>query len=302
MMTRFNRYAIYMIVILVFQIPAVWSQVPEFDADQAFQYLEAQCAFGPRNPGSEGHKQCMAYLISEMQKYADTVREQPFLMSIPGSPRMISATNIIASFGQGSEPVLLCAHWDTRPWSDHDPEPSKRNNPVMGANDGASGVAVLLEVARILKKTPPTGPVDIVFFDGEDAGHSGQTDTWCLGSRVYAESLSDQGMLPRYAILLDMVGDRDLHLPMEGYSRRYVPNLVSRLWTKAGQLGLTAFENRIGPFMIDDHLELLKVGVPAVNIIDFDYPFWHTTEDTVDKCSPESLKQVGTLILYMIYE
>jgi glutaminyl-peptide cyclotransferase len=277
------------------------SQVPAFDQNRAFEYLQKQCAFGPRNPGSPGHQKCLRFLVGELEQMADAVVEQPFLQTVHREEKSYQFTNVIASFGNQGERVLLCAHWDTRPWADHDSDPKNRNKPVLGANDGASGVAVLLEIARILKQVPLPRGVDIVLFDGEDSGTEGRNESWCLGSRYFAQNKrSDYN--PRYGILLDMIGDKDLYLPIERNSQKYAPELVHRVWTKAEELGLPAFDRFLGSEMIDDHLELLNVGIPVIDIIDFDYPYWHTLQDTEDKCSPESLGIIGTLLLHLIYE
>ncbi len=286
---------------LVLGISCSRSQVPVFDAARAFSILEKQCSFGPRNPGSEGHKKCLAYLESELRLYADAVVRQPFRWTSPHDGKTHTLTNLVSSFGMSGERILLCAHWDTRPYADFDPVPANRQKPILGANDGASGVAILLEIARNLKARRPRTGVDIVLFDGEDSGLEGESDTWCEGSRYFARNrqLSYQ---PQYAILVDMVGDRDLRLPVEKGSQRYAPDIVNRVWNKASELGLYAFEKTSGPEVVDDHLRLLEAGIPAINIIDFDYPYWHTLADTPDKCSAESLEMVGTLLLHILYE
>lgn len=277
------------------------SQVPEFSGERAMAYLQAQCDFGPRNPGSKGHAACLDYLTAELEKYADTVVKQPFLFTDPRTGKSYTLHNIIASFGGGGERVLLCAHWDTRPVADFDPDPANRNTPIPGASDGASGTAALLEIARHLKENPPPRGVDIVLFDGEDSGLQGDDLTWCQGSRYFAQNRAPS-YFPRYAVLLDMIGDADLQLPQEVNSLQAAPELMDKIWTIAENLGFDAFIRRPGHEMVDDHLELLKVGIPAVDIIDFDYEYWHTVEDTPDKCSPESLYTVGTVVMHLIYE
>ena len=277
------------------------SQVPTFDADRSYEYLKKQCAFGPRNPGSMGHAQCLAFLVEECERSADTVVKQPFTFINPKDRKSYSVNNVIASFGMQGERILLCAHWDTRPWADRDPDPANHGKPILGANDGASGVAVLLEVARILGDHPPPVGVDIIFFDGEDSGLEGRDETWCQGSRYFARH-KPSTFRPRYGILLDFVGDEDLHLPVEIHSQDYAPEIVDLVWSRAEKLGLYAFDRNPKYQIIDDHLELLKVGIRTVNIIDFDYPYYHTLEDTEDKCSPESLGIVGTLLLHLIYD
>ena len=297
-----ERFFIFFSGLLIFLILAdAHSGIPEFDPKRAFAHLEKQCAFGPRHPGSEGHQRCLIYLVEEFEKSSDTVIQQPFLFSDPKNRQTHTLTNVIASFGTSPKRILLCAHWDTRPWADSDSDPKNWNEPILGANDGASGVAVLLEIAYILKNNPSPVGVDIVLFDGEDSGLQGQNETWCQGSRFFARS-RQLTHLPMYGILLDFVGDKDLHFPVEVNSRCFATEIVDRVWGKALELGLPAFDLSPGYEMIDDHLELLKVGIPAIDIIDFDYPYYHTLEDTEDKCSPESLGIVGTLLLHLIYE
>ncbi len=277
------------------------SQVPQFNKIRAFGYLKTQCSFGPRNPGSQGHRKCLSFLVKEFGQTADTVVKQPFIFTNFKNHKTYMLTNIIASFGKQDKRILLSAHWDTRPWADHDPDPKNRNKPILGANDGASGVTVLLEIARIMKQYPPPVGVDIVLFDGEDSGVEGRDETWCVGSRYFAKN-KGTNYNPQYGILLDMIGDRDLHIPVEANSQRYAPELVQKIWRKAQELNLSSFDPLVGYEIIDDHLELLKVGIPAVDIIDFDYPYWHTLQDTEDKCNPESLWTVGTVLLHLIYE
>jgi glutaminyl-peptide cyclotransferase len=277
------------------------SQVPDFNQEQAYNYLLKQCDIGYRYPGSKDHQECLDYLVTELKKYTEAVVKQPFPFTDPRTGKLYQLHNIISSFGQQSNRILLCAHWDTRPVADHDPDPQNRGKPILGANDGASGVAVLLEIARVIKSNPPPVGVDIILFDGEDSGVEGSNDTWCRGSNYFAQHKRSD-YVPQYGILLDMIGDQDLHIPKEGYSQQYVPDLVDKVWTKAENLNLTVFDRDTQFYMVDDHLELIKVGIPCVDIIDFTYPYWHTVEDTPDKCSPESLGIVGKLILHLIYE
>lgn len=275
---------------------------PKFDAQRAFAYLEKQCEFGPRPPGTAAHRKTQAYLFAELQKYADTAVLQPHQFQTDAAT--LHLNNILAEFGKiGGETLLLAAHWDTRPMADRDAVPENRNKPILGANDGASGVAVLLEIARILKQHPPPRRVLIVLFDGEDYG--GTTDEMFIGSRFFANSMTTrlyQRWKPDYGILLDMVGDKDLQLPIERFSWNANRQFVEALWHRARELGLAVFQHRVGPAIMDDHVPLIQAGIPMVDIIDFTYPHWHTLEDTVDKCSPKSLEIVGTLVLSVIYQ
>ena len=267
-----------------------------FNAKRAFAYLEKQCEFGPRVPGTTAHQETQVYLVTELEKYADEVALQPF--EFRHQNRTVQMNNILAHFGENlGANILLAAHWDTRPFADRDPNPANRNTPILGANDGASGVAVLLEVARVLKSKPPPIEVIIVLFDGEDYGRT--VSTMFLGSTHFAQNMG--GGKADFGILLDMVGDRTLELPMEGYSWNAARDLTEAIWRRAEELSLPAFQRRLGPAIMDDHLPLIQAGIPTINIIDFDYPYWHTVEDTPDKCSAESLEIVGRLVLDIIY-
>ncbi|MCI0494617.1 M28 family peptidase [candidate division KSB1 bacterium] len=274
---------------------------PVFNKTRAFEYLKKQCAFGPRFPGSEGHQNCSKYLIQELSRFSARVSSQEFQYRLPGTSKNMRGTNIIANFNPAAKRrVLLCAHWDTRQLADMDEDPKKRTEPVMGANDGASGVAVLLEIANHLKLKAPSYQVDIVFFDAEDAGVYQQNDSWALGSRAYAQSLTSKN-LPDFGILLDMIGDRNLEIYIEINSEMYASRLVKHVWKVAAQSGVSEFIPQSQYQVLDDHLRLIEVGVPCIDIIDFDYPYWHTTHDTPDKCSPESLAKVGQVVLEVIY-
>jgi len=195
---------------------------------------------------------------------------------------------------------MLCAHWDCRPRSENDPDSSKRNLPVAGANDGASGTAILLELGRLFKENPPPIGVDIILFDGEDWGLNGKQTGWFLGSTFFAENLG--GYRPRAGILLDMVGDKDLAIYREGYSDKYASEINDYIWKVAGEIGAAAFKNSVKPTVSDDHVPLLSHGIRAIDIIDFEYPSWHTQGDTPDKCSPGSLREVGDVLVAAIYD
>jgi len=273
----------------------------DFDGSRAFALLEKQCSFGPRYPGSPGHRACLDFLTSELRRYTSAVTHQSFDHRFGlDSMQVAKATNLVARlWPERRRRVLLCAHWDTRPWADEDPDPRNRRKPILGANDGASGVAVLLELARVLQESPPKVGIDIVLFDAEDQGRPGDEDTYAVGSRHFARSLSREER-PEAAILLDMVGDRDLNLYVEGYSHRFARSLVEMVWSTAHRLGFAEFIPRVEYYVTDDHVPLLSVGIPAIDVIDFDYPYWHTLEDTPDKCSPASLEKVGRVLLQVI--
>ncbi|MCK4224094.1 MAG: M28 family peptidase [candidate division Zixibacteria bacterium] len=276
------------------------SSAPEFDGEEAFAHLLEQCQFGPRNPGSEGHQKTKEYLLDKLRLHTNFVKIQDFSYSDQEQKIELELTNIIASFyPKKGKRVLLCAHWDTRPFADRDPDTTLQAEPILGANDGASGVAVLLEIARIISRKEPVWGVDIVLFDGEDGGREGDVDGFCLGSKYFAKNKRDYK--PKFGILLDMIGDRDLTVYQEGYSSRYAKEFVDLVWSRAKNLGLFCFKDSVKYFMYDDHIPLLEAGIPVIDIIDFDYPYWHTTSDTPDKCSPESLQKIGDLLLEILY-
>ena len=279
---------------------------PDFDEDHAFEYLVAQCDFGPRNPGSEGYYACLDFIITELDQSADDIILQEFRYQEQRYRKRYDLQNIIARFNpDASFQTIISAHWDTRPWADQEDNRRDRNQPIIGANDGASGVAVLLELAKIMGETPPPIGVNLVFFDGEDLGVPGENETYCQGSRYFAKNLPIPR--PNEAINLDMIGDKQLHLPVEKYSLEYNPKLVRYLWGRADDMGLDAFDITPQYAIYDDHVPLHEIaGIPAINLIDFKYPnpyanFWHTMNDVPENCSAESLEQVGKLMVDYIY-
>jgi len=269
--------------------------------ERAFEFLLRQVSFGPRNPGSTGHTACASYLVEELRALADSVQLMHFQPTGSAGERLPPMTNVIGHIAPDQEKrYLLCAHWDTRPCADRDPNPELRSQPIPGANDGASGVAVLLEVATVLRRFPPPVGVDIVFFDGEDYGEEGNLSEYFLGSGELARQWLHYR--PQLGILVDMVGDRELEIPKEELSFEAAPWLVNRVWSVADRLKERAFANRIGPRVLDDHVPLLEVGWPVIDIIDFSYPHWHTLADTPDKCSARSLGTVSRVLVALIYD
>ena len=275
---------------------------PLFSGKNAFDYLLKQTNFGPRNPNSPGHQKCLQFLENELKKYADRVTLQNFNQQ--GYKESLRLTNVFAQFKpEMQQRILLLAHWDTRPRAEEDADPTKRDQPIIGANDGASGVAILLELARMFKNNPLPIGVDILLTDGEDYGFAnqdGNTDLYFLGAKHFAKTKS-ASYTPEYGILLDMVGDRDLQIPLELHSLRYAPQLLDIVWTTAEEVGVTNFIRVPGDSVSDDHLALNEVGIPTIDLIDFQYPHWHTHQDTPDKCTPESLEAVGKVLSAVIY-
>ena len=259
-----------------------------FDGVRALADVQTQVDFGPRIPGSEGHAKIREWMRIELESAG-------WQVEVHESERMGHPIyNIIAKRSDEDPKIILGAHYDTRMIADHDPDPAKRDQPVPGANDGGSGVAVLLEMARTLPED--SVPVWLVFFDTEDNGRIEGWD-WILGSRAFAEEIPVQ---PEAVVIVDMIGDANLNIHLEKNSDVAIR---TEIWSVAERLGYSAqFINNEKFSMLDDHTPFLEAGIPAVDLIDFDYPYWHTTEDTPDKVSAESLKAVGDTLLTWIME
>jgi Zn-dependent M28 family amino/carboxypeptidase len=272
----------------------------EFDAYRAFSYLEKQVKMGPRIPGSKGQIICRDWIIEQISDYADTVIVQSFKAYRPDNKTTVDAYNIIARINKNNpKRVMLSTHWDTRPISDKDFV--YYNTPVPGANDGASGTAVLIELIQHVKKINPTLGIDIVFWDAEDMGIAGNGKYFCQGSEYYANNLIFPK--PQKGILIDMIGDHDLVLPIEANSLKYAPSLVSEVWAIARELGLAnVFQQRVETEIFDDHIPLNVIaGIPTIDIIDFNYSYqgrnlWHTPRDLPAYCSPQSLQTIGHVL------
>lgn len=278
--------------------------IPAFDRAVAFDLLKKQVDIGPRYPGSPGHAACRDFIVSQLKPYADSVTVQGFQQTIAG--KNLDMANITARFNPGAKRcILLAAHWDTRPLADMEIDASKRAKPIPGANDGASGVAVLLELARIFKQRQPDVGVLMVFFDGEDyATDPPSAGTMFLGSKYFAKHLDAKTKAElRYGILLDMIGDKNLDIYQEVQSLAAAPDVVKKVWDAAKSLGYEKSFLPSGKYSVaDDHIPLIEAGVKCIDVIDFNYGPWHTLDDTVDKCSAESLKTVGDVIARVVYE
>lgn len=270
-----------------------------FSAERAWTHLEAQCAFGPRVPGTQAHRSCLAYIRSTLEQAGGRVSLQTFRDSVPGLGGAVELTNVIARLGPDRPGgLLLGAHWDSRPWADRDPDSTRRDEPILGANDGASGVAVLLALAEMWAAEGPPIPVTIVFFDGEDLGREGHGEEYLAGSRSFAARLTAPH--PEAAIVLDMVGSATMSLSVEAYARELFPGWASLIDGLALDLGLSTYQSDWGPSVYDDHLPLIEAGLPAVLLIDFRDPYWHTHGDTPAHCSAASLGEVGRLIAALV--
>jgi len=281
------------------------SRSTSFDAEAALRYVEEQVAFGPRIPNTDGHRRAGDWIQAHLDRTADSVEVQAFT-HVTAAGDTLQLRNFIGRFRPDlRERVLLFAHWDSRPHADQSRNLAEQELPVPGANDGASGVAVLLGVADVLATTPPSVGVDLLFVDGEDYGTFTMPDgslgpDVLLGSRHYAATLAD-GDFPLYAVLFDMIGDADLQIYQEGYSVSRAPEVVDRVWNVARDLGYgDVFQPTARYTLTDDHVPLLDRGVRAIDVIDFDYPPWHTVADTPDKVSARSLKIVGDVAVTLV--
>jgi len=297
---------IHLIIFLFASAGGCQTKIPNFNGDAAFAHLVAQCDFGPRNPGSVGHQKALEYYLNILSPLADSVMTQPFIETMPRTKEKVEMHNVIAQFNpDAKKQIMLSAHWDTRPWGDRSLSVMRKNQPILGANDGASGVAVLLSLAKILHDNPQDIGVNLVLFDAEDYGTSGDSWSYCKGSQYFSKHLPIP--LPEYAINLDMIGDANLEIYIERISYKQNPSLVLDLWGLAGELKLNGFKKMAYHAIFDDHVPLYELAeIPAVDIIDFDYPdektnYHHTYNDIVENCSPESLWQVGTLMVHHIY-
>ncbi|MFZ4507097.1 MAG: M28 family peptidase [Fimbriimonas sp.] len=281
---------------LVLFAATLFTQTADFDANLAWGHLTKQVAFGPRKPGTTGHIQCRDWLTSELKKSCENVRLQELSHKWSADGKTYTMWNILGeqNWEKAKVRVLLLAHWDTRPTADMEQDDAKAAKPILGANDGASGVAVLLELARALKlQSHPDVGVMFLLTDGEDLGPG--LDEMFLGARAFAKAIPTPR--PEYGILLDMIGDKDLRIPIEPNSYAAAPDLVRNLYRHADKIGLgTTFPATLGPTIEDDHIPLIQAGLPTIDLIDFDYAPWHTLGDTVDKCSPASLGKVGRLL------
>jgi hypothetical protein len=291
--------------------------VPAFSADSAYQYVADQVACGYRTPGSEGQRRCADYLVGKMRQWCDTVIVQNFTTTL-WDGREVPGKNIIATINgrQGvevSKRVLLGAHWDSRLWADHDPDKSNHRKPFDGANDGASGVGVLMELARAIATQPLDVAVDIIFFDVEDQGvpswaDAYEEDSWCLGSQYWSRHPHVPYYTAVYGVLLDMVGTEQPRYTKEQVSRNYAGNIMNKMWTVADAIGYgSIFVNSETDPILDDHYYVNRLaGVPMIDVVQNSrgtsfFKYWHTMGDNMEHVDRNSLKAIGEVLLKMLY-
>ncbi len=292
-------------------------QAPAFNADSAYHYMQVQADFGPRVPNTQAHRDCGEWLAAQLEKFGAKVYNQyADLTAFDGTT--LKARNIIGAYKPNSKKrILLCAHWDSRPWADNDPDPKNHRKPVLGVNDGASGVGVLIEIARQIQQQSPELGIDIVFFDAEDYGtaewYTGDymAHDWCLGSQYWSRTPHVQGYNARYGILLDMVGAKGSTFFYEGYSNRTARSQMKKIWKKAHDLGYGQyFVQELGGEATDDHVYVHQLArIPCVDIINYDEhceqssfgPTWHTVNDTMEQIDRNTLKAVGQTVMDVIY-
>ncbi len=289
---------------------------PTFNADSAFAYVAAQCAFGPRVPNTKAHRLCGAYIAEKFKSFGATVADQyADVKAFDGT--VLKARNIIASYNPGAKVrILICGHWDSRPWADNDSDENNHRKPVLGANDAASDVAVMLEMARLVQLHPVKIGIDFICFDAEDYGapewakETGDALSWCLGSQYWAANPHVFGYKARFGILMDMVGGRGSTFCKEGHSQRYAPQVVDLVWNTAEQSSYGRFfPMRDGGYVTDDHVPVNEIaGIPCIDIIPhFTYgssgfgPTWHTVSDDMEHIDRQVLKAVGQTVIQVIY-
>ena len=288
---------------------------PIFNADSAYSYVATQVAFGPRVPNSEAHKACAAYLISELERHGAKIYIQEAVLAAYNGDRL-NAKNIIGAFSPDkSRRVMLFAHWDSRPYADHDPDEANHRRPIDGADDGASGVGVLLEIARQIGKNEPDKGIDIIFFDAEDYGvpefvKENHPDSYGLGSQYWAKNPHVPDYTAEYGILLDMVGSKGATFYKEGFSMQYAARHVEKVWSTARKLGYGKYfiNTKIG-HITDDHQYVIEGRrIPCLDIINYKpntskgfADYWHTVNDTMDVIDKQTLEAVGQTVLEVVY-
>jgi len=292
-----------LIIIIFCVLVGCTTEAPEFDSVRAFGYIEKQVAFGPRVPGTLAWDSCRTWMVEQLSSTGLEIDSQVFDFMDPYSGQKIPLVNLIARLRGGRDDekgILLVAHWDSRPRIDYHQDPEL--GAILGldgANDGASGTAVLLELANLMVSDPPNINLDLVFVDGEDWGKPGDDEYYCIGSQHFAK----KGIRNKYhfGIVIDLIGDKNQQIFREKTSDRFSSHINDMIWSVAAELDISTLHDSIKYEIRDDHIPLNIGGVPSVVVIDFDYSFWHTEFDTPDKCSAESLGNIGRILAHILY-
>ena len=288
-------------------VEAKKTPTPDFNADSAYSFVKAQVDFGPRIPATPAHEKCAAYLVSKLKSYGFDVMIQKGTVET-FDKKQFGFKNIIASFKpEAQSRILLCSHWDTRPWADEDSKDADK--PFDSANDGPSGVGVGLEIARQISLLQPNIGIDIIYFDLEDYGTSGNDESWCLGSRYWAKNLHKPNYYANFGVLMDMVGGPNAMFPKEGNSMNYDSNAVNKIWKAANDIGYgNYFSPQTKQFVgIDDHVPVNEAGIPCIDIIEYNQTtggfgdYHHTHKDNMSLIDKNTLKAVGQTLLEVIY-
>ena len=296
-------------------------KVPAFNGDSAYYFVKAQCDFGPRVPGSDAHQQCAEWFVETLNGYADTVYIQDFKARVYDG-KVLDGKNIISAFNPTAKKrIIIAAHWDSRPFADNDPNDENWKTPIDGANDGASGCGVMMEMARVMKdnRLDNTLGVDLIFFDLEDYGAPKWADeslhndlSWGLGSQYWAKKQHIDGYKAYYGILLDMVGAANPRFPKEYYSQSNAAWVLNKVWRTARSMGYDeAFTNELGDPINDDHIYMIHyAGIPTIDIIDLNgdedrtscfFPYWHTVNDNIEQIDVKTLQMVGNVMMKVVY-
>ena len=295
--------------------------VPAFDGNSAFEFVKKQCDFGPRVPGTDAHQQCADWMIETLNGYADTVFVQDFKARVYDG-KVFDGKNIIAAFNPNAKKrIIVAAHWDSRPFADNDPDEENWKKSIDGANDGASGCGVMMEMARVMKSSriDDNIGIDLIFFDLEDYGAPKWADesmrndlSWGLGSQYWSKKPHIDGYKAYYGILLDMVGASNPRFPKEYYSQSNAAWVLNKVWRTARGMGYDeAFTNELGDPINDDHIYMIHyAGIPTIDIIDLNgdedrtscfFPYWHTIKDNIEQIDVKTLQMVGNVMMKVVY-
>ncbi len=324
------RYIIFVVGILFFvsckdskkkteerkpEVIAKKVEIPGFNADSAYYFTEKQVAFGPRVPNTKAHEMCSEYLVSVLQKYCKDVKVQSF-QAKAWDGTLLKGKNIIAAFNpESNNRIFFSSHWDSRPYADYDADEKNHRKAILGANDGAAGVGILIEIARLFNQTHPNIGVDLILFDLEDYGEPKGSvdkgeDNWCLGSQYWANNPHKPGYFAKYGILLDMVAAKNAVFTMENTSMYYAPDIMKMVWDIANSLGYSHyFSSEQTGGLIDDHLYINKIAkIPTIDIVHHDpttaskfFPYWHTIKDDMSNIDKSTLMVVGNTLLTVAY-